>query len=122
MNEQAVKLIEQLAQKLGTTSEYLWKVLIKQAPISAFTDILYFILTIIGGVVIFKIHKRLLKKDSDGDSIYYKAEEGAIIPMIIITLLWIICFLGFFFSIGDIINGFLNPEYWALKQVLSSCK
>lgn len=45
MNEQTVKLVEQLAQKLGTTTEYLWNVLIKQAPISAAIDMIYCLLT-----------------------------------------------------------------------------
>lgn len=35
MEEKTIKLIEQLAQKLGTTTEYLWAVLLKQAPIDA---------------------------------------------------------------------------------------
>lgn len=123
MNEQTIKLIEQLARKLGTTSEYLWAVLIKQAPISALTDLLYFILVIIGGIILWKIHKYLSKdRGEDKNSIYYDEENIVIIPMFIVSIVWAIIFIACFFSIGDIINGFFNPEYWALKEVLGACK
>jgi ABC-type multidrug transport system permease subunit len=122
MNEQTTKLIEQLAQKLGTTAEYLWTVLIKQAPISAATDALYFILVIIGGIILYRVHKYLGKETDGNNSIYYDQEENVIIPMGIAAIIWAICFIACFFSIGNIINGFFNPEYWALKEVLGSCK
>ena len=119
MNEQTTKLIEQLAQKLGTTAEYLWTVLLKQAPISAATDALYFILVIIAGIGLWKLHRYLSKERGEYEhSIYYDQEETVIIPMVIIAIIWGICFIACFFSIGNIINGFFNPEYWALKEVL----
>ena len=122
MNEQTTKLIEQLAQKLGTTSEYLWTVLLKQAPISAAIDALYFILVIIGGIIIYRVHKYLGKETDDKYSIYYVKEGFVAIPMIFAAMIWAICFIACFFSIGNIINGFFNPEYWALKEVLGACK
>lgn len=123
MNEQTTKLIEQLAQKLGTTAKYLWTVLIKQASISAATDILYFILVIIGGIFLFKLHKYLSKERGEYEqSIYFDKEEIVTIPMIIVAVIWGICFITCFFLIGDIINGFFNPEYWALKEILEACK
>jgi hypothetical protein len=42
--------------------------------------------------------------------------------MIALTIIWGVCIIACFFSIGNIINGFFNPEYWALKEILSSCK
>ena len=57
MNDQTAKLIEQLAQKLGTTTEYLWSVLIKQAPIDALSRLAFFIVSIIGGIIIYKAHR-----------------------------------------------------------------
>lgn len=37
---------------------------------------------------------------------------------IIVALLAVIAF----FHIGDVVNGFLNPEYWALDRILKSVK
>lgn len=117
MNEQTVKLTEQLALKLGTTSEYLWGVLIKQAFISAITDLVFFVIAIILGVLLVKIHRYL--SDSNNRINYHKTGDSITHPMIIFSSLWIIFFLVMLFSWGNIINGFFNPEYWALQKVLT---
>lgn len=123
MNDQTAKLLEQLAQKLGTTTEYLWSILLKQAPIDATVTLLQTIFILFVGWGIFKVHKRLLKKPANqdyDDSYYEKYDLGAMVPMVIVTIGWgimaIICFCCF----GSIISGYLNPEYWALKEILSS--
>jgi hypothetical protein len=121
MNEQTAKLVEQLAKKLGTTADYLWSVLLKQAPISALTDLIYFVLISISGYFLLKVHKTFSKEDEHGDSKYY--DNDALAPiMITLTFIWAILFIVSFFSIGNVINGFLNPEYWALDEILSSLK
>ena len=120
--ENLTALLEKLAEKLGTTTEYLWGVLIRQAPISAITDLIYFMLVILGGIALYKIHKRLMKEDESGDSVYYNLEEGAIVPMAIAVIIWAVIFIICFFSLGNMINGFFNPEYWALDEVLGLCK
>ena len=120
MNEQTAKMVEQLAEKLGTTTEYLWGILIRQAPMSAFIDLVYCVLVLFMGYGLFKVHKWLLKATEDYDSLYEQFKEGAVLPMVIASLVWCILFMGCFFSIANIINGFFNPEYWALNKVLRS--
>lgn len=120
--ENLTPLLEKLAEKLGTTTEYLWSVLIHQAPISALTDLLYFVLVIIGGIVIFIIHKRLMKKNKYGNNKYDDSDDGLIVLMVVVTLVWAIIFIVCFFNIGNIITGFFNPEYWALNKVLGLLK
>lgn len=127
MNENTAKLIESLAQKLGTTSEYLWGVLLKQAYVAATVTLIQTILTIAFGVVLYKLHKKFSKKRSTNNSsysnsLYYKHEEALVIPMIIGALIWTIFFIAAFLCFGDIINGYFNPEYWALEQVLDKIK
>lgn len=39
MNEQTIQALAALAVKLGTTTEYLWSVLVKQAPIYGLTQL-----------------------------------------------------------------------------------
>ena len=81
MNENTARLLDNLATKLGTTSEYLWSVLLKQAPISgwiAVVEIVIFVVGIVAIAIIFNIHTAII--------------------------------------------AFANPEYWALKEVLSSIK
>lgn len=125
MNEETTKLIDQLAQKLGTTAEYLWSVLLKQAPIDSTVSLIQTICVMLFGFTLWKIHKRLLKKESTdrhADNGYDKYEDFAIIPMIIGTIVFVILFIISFCCIGDIVNGYFNPEYWALERILHKCQ
>lgn len=65
MNEETSKLIRELADKLGTTAEHLWSVLVKQAPISSATDCVgLIVLWIIMGLSFCKL-KKLVAEDID---------------------------------------------------------
>jgi len=110
--EELTPILEKLAEKLGTTTQYLWGVLIKQAPVAAVTELIYLILVVLGGIILYKIHKRLS----------YEEEESLIAPMAIATIIWGILFIVCFFSIGTIVTGFFNPEYWALDEIMSLIK
>ena len=120
--EELTPLLEKLAEKLGTTTEYLWGVLLKQAPITAATELVYLVLVILGGIVLYKVHKRLSKEVDGNNSIYYEAEELVIAPMVIAAIIWGVLFIICFFSIGTMVTGFLNPEYWALDEIMSLIK
>ncbi|MBV5347541.1 hypothetical protein JZU46_04920 [bacterium] len=122
MNDNTTKLLEQLAQKLGTTAEYLWSVLVKQAFVSAITDLIYVVIILFAGYGLFRLHKLFSKVEENGDCIYEDYEDVTIKPMIIVTSIWAFLFILCFFSIGNIINGFINPEYWALNEVLDAFK
>lgn len=56
MNEQVLALLTQLAEKLGTTVEHLWSVLVKQAFISTTVNLLIYSLLLILGFVLYRTH------------------------------------------------------------------
>jgi len=123
MNEQTLKLIEQLAQKLGTTSEYLWSVLLKQAPIDATTTLLQFLCIVIFGIVLLKIHFWLAKPEKDErNSRYYNSDGVYQGVMFACVIIFGILFIMTFCCLGDVVNGYFNPEYWALQHILQYCK
>ena len=119
MNEQTTKLIEQLALKLGTTTEYLWSVLLKQAYISAITTLIYLVGIIGAGFLLLKAHIAFSKETEESNSKYWDSGELQFI-MIALAFIWSVLFIVAFFSIENIVNGFLNPEYWALKEIMSN--
>lgn len=121
MENETKELIEQLATKLGTTTEYLWSVMVKQAPVYAVSSTLEIIITIIIGIFLWKTHKKLSKEDENGRSLYYKYEERAGIPMIFATLIWGVFFMCAFFTLSNIITAIVNPEYWALMKIIENC-
>lgn len=122
MNQQLSQLLEKLATKLGTTTEYLWGVLLKQARISATITLIYFLLCIVVGFVFYKLHISFSRTDSKNphsNNAYYEHEELGIIMSIAVGV-WGICFILVTMSLSNIFNGYLNPEYWALNKILDS--
>lgn len=123
-------ILEQLASKLGTTMQYLWSILIKQAYISATITLMQIILVLIAGIVLVRLHIRFSKSTTRGtghnsgriSSLYEKHGDILSIPMIIISIVWLILAIACFFCISDVINGYFNPEYWALDTILSKIK
>lgn len=120
MNDQTAQLLRELAAKLGTTSEYLWSVLVRQASVSATTTLLYLISVIILGIILYKAHRRFSKKAENDryNNTVYEDLEWPIGVMVIGGLGWLVLALALFFSFPDIINGYFNPEYWALNKIL----
>ena len=105
MNEEAIALLKELAEKLGTTSEYLWEALLRQAPITGTIDLLILAGWVTGLILMF--HK--LKKLSDKEYV---------------ELLWLVwgvlaCIAALAsLTLSTTISALINPEYWALKQLL----
>jgi hypothetical protein len=121
--ESVTVLLRELAEKLGTTTEYLWGVLVKQAPISSISNLFMVGLTILFSFGLWKLHKWLMGNYADTKySRYDEYEEAAIIPMVFLFIIIGVFIIAGFFTIPSIITGFLNPEYWALKEILSNVK
>jgi len=119
MEKQTTELIEQLAAKLGTTTEYLWGVLIKQAPVYAVTSLLEIGVVLIMGVVLWKSHKKLLSPINDNpDECLYDNYEDLQWVIGILTFIWVILFVVAFFTFANVITSIANPEYWALMKIL----
>jgi len=98
--------LQALASKLGVTAEYLWGVLLKQAPISAALDFAFIAFVALLWCVIYRFRKHL---DDFNVILFF---FGVIIMVVLTVLAVIIVFVA--------PTALLNPEYWALKQVLSA--
>jgi hypothetical protein len=114
MNENTEKLIRELAEKLGTTTEHIWSVLVAQAPISSSINLAI----LIGfAVAVYASYKQVARKAISGGE--WDDNCGS---MIFPWIAWVaFAFLAIFVaccSIEDIAAGLLNPEYWALKQII----
>lgn len=126
MEKETAALIEKLAAKLGTTTEYLWRVLIKQAPISACIDVVFILGWIIFCFALYRIHRHLMAelpepKQTYGRENLYAIHEGSVaFPMIIGAFVAAVWGIVSAISISSIITALTNPEYWALQQILTT--
>lgn len=109
MNQEQLVLLEKLATKLGVTSEYLWSVLVKQAPVSSTVDLILGVVAFLVLVAAVFFAKRGLDDD----------EELPAILGAIATLVSFCVFVGFLCCLSNILSGFFNPEFWALNYILS---
>ena len=113
--EQITPVLEKMAEKLGVTCEYLWSVLIKQAPLSGIADIVQYVLLGIATWVFVKVSFKVYRKIQEN-----VWDEIAYIPLYIIgigiLIFWAVAFLCF----PETIWAFFNPEYWALQQILQT--
>lgn len=115
MNDNTEKLIRELSDKLGTTADHLWHVLVKQAPITVWLDISQCALLILLMFLAVKGMKILHKKydeTNDLDHPVYVAGWFATVILASFTLFAIVS------SVNEIPTAIFNPEYWALKQII----
>lgn len=106
-------ILEKLAEKLGTTAEHLWGVLVYQAPISATADIFILIILWLFAVVWLRTVREKTKKGGNGWDY-----EPAGLAWIVVIVSFVVSFIITANSLPFIIAGFTNPEYWALKQII----
>lgn len=127
MDTNTALILEKLAEKLGTTTEYIWQILLNQATISAWTNISIFVFLILIGLGLFFLHlflKNKRKIDGVMDT-YYNSIHGDMWFSIIgfSSIMWFLITTIFFFcSIDGVINAFVNPEYWAMDKLLNIFK
>jgi cbb3-type cytochrome oxidase subunit 3 len=106
-------LLQQLAQKLGTTTTYLWKILVQQALISSIADVVLILLLIPCWIFMYKMHRKLVEEDN-----YEEVAPG--ISMLLGGIALIIVTIMSIFKLPLTIAGFVNPEYWALYKIIES--
>ena len=116
--ENMTLLLEKLANKLGTTAELLWGILIAQAPISATIDLITHLLCAIAAYYMIRIPCKNLQDESE-------YPEGNITVLGVGILFGVIVLICFTHDLPLIVAGWFNPEYWALHEVaqtMRSCK
>jgi len=112
--ENLTELLKELSLSLGTTSEFLWAVLIKQAFISGVVNIIQYILIIISCLVWWFVCKKVsIKiKDSWEQENYIWLGIGWVFLFVIVVIAA--------FNLQNTVAAFINPEYWAFDYIMSS--
>lgn len=119
MNPEIEKMLLALAQKFNTTVEHLWAVLIAQAKIEAGYNVAVILAGLLFYVVAFLSLKRWHNYIVDEDGCY---DDAAFTEWFVSTGITLIVGIFVFFDMFDagynIATQLLNPEFWALKQVM----
>ena len=123
MNSEATALIEKLAEKLGTTAEHLWGILLHQAPISGTIDltiVVGMVLTAIGLVRFVRSKTAIPAKTENNQypSAEWRNEDAGAAWFVTTAYLLITAAVTAILAHG-IVTAFFNPEFWALSYILN---
>lgn len=120
MDPRTEALIRELADKLGTTGEHLWGVMVRQALISGLTSIV--ICGAMVTVLYFAVIYYRRKTTPQGEEKYAEwggtFDERRDLGQLFLVLFSAGTVVAVVFSVENIATALLNPEYWALKQLL----
>jgi TRAP-type C4-dicarboxylate transport system permease small subunit len=121
--DELTQLLQQLAGQLGTTVEFLWGVMVRQARVEAIYNIVSLCITTILWIASYWYIKwtcNVWRKWTEIDKI--PEEDERYLHLVIVgffgyVILAVITFVLIVHT-KQTVTQLLNPEYWALKQIL----
>ena len=118
------QVIKQLAEGFSTTSEHVYVILVRQAIVKGVTAGLFFVLL----CVLLTIHVTKVFKYATGkieeykNSEYYRDYDGwralQWVPLILLSL----GIFAYCFFMPEILTMIINPEYYAIQEILELLK
>lgn len=126
MEEKAFEYIDAIAANLGVAAEHVYGALLKQAMVSGLRSLVYIIICLAVGYAIIKMFMRIysdVKEGEDGlfvDS--YGVSLGGLFALMFGGMALIIMLLAIMADISNATTALLNPEYWAIKEILDTIK
>lgn len=120
MIPELIQRLDLLAQKLNTTGEHLWQVLVRQAGVEALRSTLIVVAcaagTTAGTRLALSFYRKSAAAQEDGTEM-----ACAMCCFACIAVSLIIAITGTM-SLFDIPTELFNPEYWALRSILAALR
>ena len=115
------EFVYELAESLKVPVEYVWEVLTKQALVESIT----FIIILVLGLLLMLPFMTFCKKVEDWDNLIDKDSNSLVGEFVFKLILGIVGLIGFIiglFHIDVIVQGIINPEYYALNKIFELLK
>ena len=126
MEEKAFEYIDAIAANLGVAAEHVYGTLLKQAMVSGLRSVVYIIICLAVGYAILKVFKRIYADVKEGeDGIFvdsYGVSLGGVFSLVFGGIALILMFFAIMVDISNATTALLNPEYWAIKEILDTIK
>jgi hypothetical protein len=126
--DKTTEAVKSIADALKVPAEHVYSVLVKQQIIKATSFLVSSIIVLMLGIVIFtytlrdyiKVNKAYCKK-YEQDSFYYDLDDRWwILGIVIGSILFCIGLIVLLGNSSEIITGFFNPEYGAIKTIIEA--
>ena len=127
MEEKAFEYIDAIAANLGVAAEHVYGALLKQAMVSGVRSLVYIILCLAVVYMVIRMLKKVYTdvKDGNNNSIFldgWDISAAGIIASFAGGIALFILFIAIIANISNASTALLNPEYWALKEILDTIK
>jgi len=116
--DNSLEAINALADKLGTTAENLWVILVAQANIVFIYSVIGVVFIVVGDIVTIYLHKAIMK-EKDG---WENPTTLAIVTIILSILSFVFTLIMVLELIPNMVTCIANPDYFAFKQILKVIK
>lgn len=127
MDHNTLQALTALANKLGTTADQLWAVLLAQAPIDAAISVVQALICIgvTAGWLLLVYRKTRMHEVAGSSGRYTYADtewtgEAAFFAWVAGFVLLVFSLVTASYAIRQATVAVLNPNYWALTQVLKA--
>jgi hypothetical protein len=122
MDNNTLQALTMLANKLGTTAEYLWGVLLRQAPITGAINLVMMTVWVVAVLLLLRwvrIKTRVPPKTEDepypraewdGDGAFFAWAASIVFATMVVVIVGL--------ELPKAVVALVNPEYWALRQIL----
>lgn len=112
--------INGLAQSLKVPASHVYNIMVKQQITQSISNLIFVLVFILLSIILYKVGMKTYK-------LYNVKKDEDLISITIIT--FILCAVSTLFSVGSfwsdyssIVTGFTNPEYGAIKEIISFVK
>lgn len=126
MEDKAFEYIDAIAANLGVAAEHVYGALLKQAMVSGLISVLYIIICLAVSYVIIKILKTVYADvKAEEESLFvdgFGISLAGVFAVIFGGIAIVIMFFVIMAEISNATTALLNPEYWALKEILDTIK
>ena len=120
LQKELMQRLDALTAKMGVTSEYLWETLVGQAFIEAMTSVVFVPIYVILVWFLFSRYIKIPVKSSRGGVEAVDDEFIGAIGRIFPGVLCLVLMVAALIRLEAMPTQLLNPEYWALKELLKA--
>lgn len=110
MKDEILKRLDTLADKLGTTAQYLFGLYVKQAHVQVVLTTTYGILALVCILAAYFTFIKGLRIDRHKDG------GPWFVGSVVMGILGFILLIAF--TCNDLYTPMMNPQYWAFKEIL----
>lgn len=125
--EEITPLLRELAAQMNTTVEFLWGVLVRQAQVYAISYIVDTIIVLVIAYLFASVLNHWRRSNVGFDFMEVPTQDEGkwalyLFLSIVLGIITLTGMLAIIFTFNNFLTALLNPEYWALQQILEYIK